>query len=141
MQVNLNGSRTGDGGLEKISAGLHQCRNLKKLALNNTGLTTRSATTLRYVVSCLPRLEKLYIGGNCLHDSGMEQLASGLQHCTVLTILDVHNTKLSARSVPVICHLLTSLHQLFVVRISGNGFADSDRMELHRSVQRTVPFC
>ena len=138
--VYLDHSVMGDDGLEALAAGLKQCRNLKRLQLKDTCLTSRSAPTLRDVVSCLPNLERLWIGNNDLHDSGMEQLASGLQHCIVLQILDVGNTKLSAHSVPVLCNLLSSLHRLDRLWISRNGFTDSDVKKLCRSVssQRNV---
>ena len=89
--VNLDRSSVGDDGLEKLSAGLQHCRNLKTLGLNHIGLTARSAPTLCDVVSCLPRLEKLWIDGNDLRDSGIEQLASGLQHCTALRLLRIQH--------------------------------------------------
>ena len=137
-EVDLDGSVLSDDGLEQLAAGLQQCKNLKRLQLSKTRLTLRSAPTLRDVVSCLPRLEKLYVYRNDLHDSGMEQLASGLQHCTALQLLGVQYTKLSARSVPVLCNLLSSLHHLDRLRVRGNGFTVYDFSKLQQSVQRDV---
>ena len=137
-EVELRDSELGDDGLEQLAPGLQQCRNLNTLRLSNTRLTLRSALTLREVVSCLPRLKKLFLSGNDFHDSGMEQLASGLQHCTALQLLDVAYTKLSARSVPVLCNLLSSLHQLDWLRVDGNGFTRNDLIKLQQSVQRDV---
>ena len=94
-RLDLYHSVIGDDGLEKLAAGLQQCKNLKRLDWSSTGLTSRSAPTLHGVVSCLPRLEYLRIGDNDLHDSGMEHLASGLQHCTALKELHIRNAKLS----------------------------------------------
>ena len=96
-EVDLCESVLGDDGLEQLTPGLQQCRNLKRLQLNYTCLTFRSAPTLRDVVSCLPRLKNLSLSGNDLHDSGIEQLASGLQHCTALRQLTVEHTKLHVR--------------------------------------------
>ena len=137
-EVDLHGSELGDDGLEQLAAGLQQCRNLKKLQLSGTRLTLRSAPTLRDVVSCLPRLEKLFLSENDLHDSGMERLASGLQHCTALQLLDVQYTKLSARSVPVLCNLLSSLRQLNRLGVESNDFTGNDWIKLQQSVQRDV---
>ena len=137
-EVDLDDCVLGDDGLEQLAPGLQQCRNLIKLRLSKTSLTWRSAPTLRDVVSCLPRLEKLFVCGNDLHDSGMEQLASGLQHCTALQVLDVEYTKLSSRSVPVLCNLLFSLHLLNRVWVDGNGFTRNDLIKLLQSVQRDV---
>ena len=137
-EVDLDHSVLGDDGLEQLAPGLQQCRNLKTLMLSKTRLTLRSAPTLRDVVSCLLRLEKLFLSENDLHDSGMEQLAPGLQHCTALQLLDVECTELSARSVPVLCNLLSSLHRLDRLRVHGNDFTDSDLIKLHQSVQRDV---
>ena len=136
--VDLQQSVLGDDGLEQLVPGLQQCRNLKMLQLRNTRLTLRSAPTLRDVVSCLPRLEELLVHGMDLHDSGMEQLASGLQHCTALKRLDVRYTKLSTRSVPVLCNLLSSLHRLHWLWIGGNGFTRNDLIKLQQSVLRGV---
>ena len=137
-EVDLHSSVLGDDGLEQLAPGLQQCRNLKTLMLSKTRLTLRSAPTLRDVVSCLPRLEKLFLSKNDFHDSGMEQLASGLQHCTALQLLGVQYTKLSSRSVPVLCNLLSSLHRLDRLWIDSNGFTDSDLIKLHQSAQRGV---
>ena len=136
--VDLRQNVLGDDGLEQLAAGLQQCRNLKTLQLSGTRLTLRSAPTLRDVVSCLPRLEQLFLSENDLHDSGMEQLASGLQHCTALQLLGVQCTKLSARSVPVLCNLLSSLHRLDWLRVDGNGFTLNDIIKLQQSVQPDV---
>ena len=137
-EVGIENCVLGDDGLQQLAPGLQQCRNLKMLRLSNTGLTLRSAPTLRNVVSCLPRLEELFLSENDLHDSGMEQLASGLQHWTALQLLGVQFTKLSSRSVPVLCNLLSSLHQLNRVWVDGNGFTRNDLIKLQQSVQRDV---
>ena len=135
--MDLHGSGLGDDGLEQLAPGLQQCRNLKKLQLSGTRLTLRSAPTLRDVVSCLPRLEQLFLSENDLHDSGMEQLASGLQHCTALQLLGVEYTKLSARSVPVLCNLLSSLQRLNRLGVNGNVLTVNDCIKL-QSVKRDV---
>ena len=62
-KVDLENSVLGDDGLEQLAPGLQQCRNLKTLQLSSIRLTLRSAPTLRDVVSCLPRLEKLFLYG------------------------------------------------------------------------------
>ena len=120
--------------LGKLSAGLKQCKSLKSLYLQRTGLTARGASILSDIVSSLPGLEKLDVTQNGLGDSGLEQLAIGLLSCTRLRQLALSDTEISTRSVPILCRLLASLPSLAAVWVDQNGFGDGDLLELRRAV-------
>ena len=131
--VDLSLNRVGDDGLEKLSKGLQQCRNLQELWLIHIGLTSRSASTLSDVLSSLPSLEKLSISGNNLGDNGIAQLAHGLHFCTRLKLLDITSTALSSESFPVLNRLLLALSSL-ELKIQYPYFSEEDKKKLLRGV-------
>ena len=128
----------GNDGLDSLSGGLMECKSLKSLYLDHTGLTSRGASTLCDIVSCLPSLKGLKVGLNDLGDSGLEQLAVGLHCCAHLKQLDLKATEISARSVPILRRMLTSLPLLVELGVDGNGLGDNDLQELLRSVHRDI---
>ena len=105
--VSLAYNEIGDNELEKLSAGLKKCRKLGYLNLSGTRLTSRSGPTLRNVISFLPGLRWLDVNMTSLRDHGFEQLARGLQLCTGLHFLDVRDTGLSTRSIPILTRLMS----------------------------------
>ena len=127
----LGDTKLGDNGLEKLAASLKQCRKLKELHLDSNGLTSRSGATLADVLCKLPTLEQLWVDCNQLGDSGMKQLAHGLKFCTRLQKLDVSETALSSRAIPVLRPLLASLPALQLGVGSGDFSAD-EMKRLHR---------
>ena len=114
-EVYLDCNKLGDNGLEKLSESLKLCRKLRVLSLSSNGLTSRSGATLSDVLCKLPTLERLDVNGNQLGDSGMEQLAHGLQFCTCLQRLDISKTALTSQSIPVLRHLRALLAPLRLV--------------------------
>ena len=131
--VDLSLNRVGDDGLEKLSKGLQQCRNLQELWLIHIGLTSRSASTLSGVLPSLPSLEKLSIRENDLGDNGIAQLAHGLHFCTRLKLLDITSTALSSESFPVLNRLLLALPSL-QLKIQYPYFSEEDKKKLLRGV-------
>ena len=128
-----------DSGLEQMAEGLKQCKKLMDLRLDSLCLTSRSGSVLRDVVSSLPKLERLMLGRNKLGDTGLEQLAGGLQRCTNLTDLLLNDTRLSARSVPTL-RLISALPSLESLVVSGslNRFSQDSIIELQAAVPRRL---
>ena len=131
--VALTWNRVGDDGLEKLSEGLKQCRNLQNLWLADNGLTSRSASTLSDVLSRLPSLQELLISENDLGDNGIAQLAHGLQFCTRLKQLYIWRTALSSESFPILHRLLSALPSLQLC-VGSDDFSKEDKKKLLRGV-------
>ena len=131
--VSLGYNRLGDIGLEKLSESLKRCRKLQ-LDLRSNDLTSRSGATLSDV---LPTLEWLWVSGNQLGDSGMEQLAHGLQFCTHLQLLVISDTALSSRSISVLSHLLQLLPAL-QLGVGSGDFSKDEMKRLRHGQERRV---
>ena len=125
-EVYLELNIIGDFGVEKLLGNLKQCKKLKRLVLSKNHLTPRCGPTIQEAVSRLPLLEELNIGYNKLGDTGLEQVAKGLLHCSRLNRLLIDKTDVSSRSVPAICRLLSSLHSLVWISATGVVFSEDD---------------
>nr|XP_006005015.1 PREDICTED: ribonuclease inhibitor-like [Latimeria chalumnae] len=79
MELNLNGNKLGDSGVESLSAGLRDpnCK-LQKLVLEGCGLTDGCCWDLSSILSTNSSLTELNLNGNKLGDSGVESLCNGL---------------------------------------------------------------
>ena len=130
--VTLSSNKMEDDGLEKLSGGLKQCRELKKLWLGWNGLTFREASTLSDVLSSLPNLEMLSVSENDLGDNGIAQLAHGLQFCTRLRRLYINRTALTPLSFPILHRLLSPSpgSMLPELMLGWHDFSEEDRKKL-----------
>ena len=131
-EVGVSDNSIGDEGLAKLAVGLKQCKALESLSLENTHLTPASGPILRDVVSCLPQLKSLQVARNNLGDSGLQQLAGGLQldKCPSLRVVDLRDAKLSDRSVQLLVDLIASFPLLEKLSLQDNGFSEDGLAEL-----------
>ena len=131
-EVNVSDNGISDEGLAKLAVGLKQCKALESLSLENTHLTPASGPILRDVVSCLPQLKSLQVARNNLGDSGLQQLAGGLQldKCPPLRVIDLRDAKLSDRSVQPLVDLMASFPLLEKLSLLDNGFSEDGLAEL-----------
>ncbi|XP_072133239.1 NACHT, LRR and PYD domains-containing protein 3-like [Mobula birostris] len=167
-ELNLSYNKLGDSGVKLVSAALRnpECKiqtlELYRVGLTDSGaedlvsaLSTNSSLTgleLSYnelgdsgvkLVSAALRnpeckIQKLWLWGVGLTDSGVEDLVSALSTNPSLTELDLGSNSLTDRSVPALRRLILTLPSLERIRLEENRFSETGEKEL-RSLQEPRP--
>ncbi|XP_059817680.1 NACHT, LRR and PYD domains-containing protein 3-like [Hypanus sabinus] len=168
MELYLSNNKLGDSGVKLVSAALRnpECK-IRKLELDNVGLTYSGAEDLASALSTKPSLTELNLSDNKLGDSGVklvsaalgnpeskiqelwlsevgltdsgaEELVSALSTKASLTWLDLISNSLTDRSVPALRRLILTLPSLDQIWLLGNRFSETGEKEL-RSLQEVRP--
>ncbi|XP_072894774.1 NACHT, LRR and PYD domains-containing protein 3-like isoform X2 [Hemitrygon akajei] len=166
--LNLSGNKLGDSVGKLVSAALEnpECK-IQKLRLSDVGLTVsgaedlasdliknRSLTDLdlsannlgdpgvKLVSAALRnpecKIQKLWLGGVCLSDSGVEDLVSAIISNRLLTRLNLESNWLTDRSIPALRRLILALPSLERIVLAENRFSQTGEKEL-RSLQEPRP--
>ncbi|XP_078286325.1 NACHT, LRR and PYD domains-containing protein 3-like isoform X1 [Rhinoraja longicauda] len=159
-ELNLNDNELGDSGTKLVCAALSNtgCK-IQKLWLGGNGLTESCAEDLATTLSASIFLTELYVGANKLGDSGvkamcpalsdprckiqklwlwgngltdscMEDLVGALSTKCSVTDLELGSNSLSERSVPALCRLIQSLPGLQWIGFRGSQFSSSGAKQL-----------
>ncbi|XP_059816548.1 ribonuclease inhibitor-like isoform X1 [Hypanus sabinus] len=163
-ELNLTGNKLGDSGVKLVLSALRnpECK-IQKLRLGYVGLTDSGAEDLVSALSTKPsltelhlsvndlgdsgvklvlsalrnaecKIQKLWMGGVGLTDSGAEDLVSALSTKPSLTELNLGFNSLTDRSVPDLRRLILTLPSLVWIRLGENQFSETGMKEL-RSLQ------
>ena len=98
VECDILGNHIGNSGFITLAPALQKCQHLEKLDLCNIGLTCVSHTmlTLSSVLASLPRLSHLNLSRNRIQDEGFIHLTPGLQQCSQLRFLWLHDCGLTS---------------------------------------------
>ncbi|XP_034566478.1 MHC class II transactivator isoform X2 [Notolabrus celidotus] len=95
QHLDLENSKVGDKGAEKLADALVSLSHLEKLNLSQNCIGDHGVTKLATALRDLPKLHCLSLYSNVISDEGAESLASVLPHMASLTELDVKYNKLT----------------------------------------------
>ncbi|XP_059818937.1 NACHT, LRR and PYD domains-containing protein 3-like [Hypanus sabinus] len=168
QELRLGGNDLGNSGVKLVSAALRnpECK-IQRLWLNQVGLTDSGAEDLVSALSTNPsltelelsdnklgdsgvklvsaalrnpecKIQKLWLRGVGLTDSGAEDLVSTLSTNPSLTELNLGYNSLTDRSVPALRRLILTLRSLEWIGLGLNRFSETGEKEL-RSLQGVRP--
>ncbi|XP_072891407.1 NACHT, LRR and PYD domains-containing protein 3-like [Hemitrygon akajei] len=160
MGLSLSDNELGDSGVRLVSAALRnpECK-IQKLRLNKVGLTdsgaedlasdlitNRSLTDLDLSANTLGdsgvkllsaalrnpecKIQRLWLAGVHLSDSGVEDLVSAIIINRLITRLNLESNWLTDRSVPALRRLILALPSLERIVLVGNMFSKNGEKEL-----------
>ncbi|XP_072106947.1 NACHT, LRR and PYD domains-containing protein 3-like [Mobula birostris] len=123
-------------GIQRLGPGLYKCQELSlgQSELGDSGVKPVSAALRN--PEC--KIQKLWLWGVGLTDSGAEDLVSALSTNPSLTWLSLGLNSLTDRSVPALRRLILTLPSLKRIGLGGNQFSETGRKEL-RSLQGVRP--
>ena len=130
--------RVGDEGLQLVSRGLEQLQQLKCLVLWDAGLTSGSSRVLASILSHQPAMVELNLGENAFGDSGFTDIASALQKCQHMEVLDFDRIGLTCNAITMqsLGLVLTSLPKLKTLSLGKNDIRDEGFQHLAPSLQQ-----
>ncbi|XP_072132748.1 NACHT, LRR and PYD domains-containing protein 3-like [Mobula birostris] len=123
-------------GIQRLGPGLHKCQELSlgRNELGDSGVKLVSAALRN--PEC--KIQKLWLWGVGLTDSGAEDLVSALSANPSLTVLSLGLNSLTDRSVPALRRLILTLPSLERIGLVGNRFSETGEKEL-RSLRGVRP--
>jgi len=105
-ELNLNGNKLGDDGVQILSKGILNTNTLKVLQVNNIGITAIGTSAIAISLQCNTSLEVLHMSFNAIEDDGAMVIAQIICNSKTLKKLNIHEIGISAEGSTAIAESL-----------------------------------
>ncbi|CAF3946606.1 unnamed protein product [Rotaria sordida] len=141
-ELYLNGIQIGNIGAEILAKYLSNETNsyLKRLCLNDNGITDDSVKHLAIMLKRNKSLTHLWLTNNYINDRGIECLARELINNNVLEVLSLEWNKFASEKVDILIEMIEKNQTLRQVDINGHDLSGSDIRRLNMISQTKKNF-
>ncbi|KAG7229790.1 hypothetical protein INR49_012439 [Caranx melampygus] len=120
-EIELEGRRMADGGVELLTRLLPIWTGLKKIRLSKNLISDQSGDKLLEALVTCSHLEELYLGSNCLGDLTAARMALVITSVTHITVLDVSENSIGHEGAVSLSKAITCMKNLTKIQLTSVG--------------------